>query len=107
LPHLSASLALGSFKRCFENIFFRQYSDPSFKSSYNYQITGKPSSLAFSYAKSKLQNIASEKVDVDFYMVGDTVESDILGGNSNGFKTILVESGNYKKGDPLIENGDY
>jgi ribonucleotide monophosphatase NagD (HAD superfamily) len=40
-------------------------------------------------------------------MVGDTVESDILGGNSNGFKTILVESGNYKKGDPLIENGDY
>jgi ribonucleotide monophosphatase NagD (HAD superfamily) len=40
-------------------------------------------------------------------MVGDTVESDILGGNSNGFKTILVESGNYKKGDSFIQNGDY
>ena len=40
-------------------------------------------------------------------MVGDTVESDIYGGNSNGFKTILVESGNYKKGDSIIQQEEY
>ncbi len=37
-------------------------------------------------------------------MVGDSLESDILGGNSNGFKTVLVESGNYKKGDAITKN---
>ena len=40
-------------------------------------------------------------------MVGDTVESDIYGGNSNGFKTILVESGNYKKVDSIILKEEY
>jgi ribonucleotide monophosphatase NagD (HAD superfamily) len=40
-------------------------------------------------------------------MVGDTIESDIVGGNSNGFKTILVESGNYKKGDTIIQKEEY
>lgn len=34
-------------------------------------------------------------------MIGDSLESDIYGGNSNGFKTVLVESGNYKKGDKI------
>ena len=51
--------------------------------------------------------MATEKGDLDLFMVGDTVESDIFGGNSNGFKTILVESGNYIKGDPIIQKEEY
>ena len=36
-----------------------------------------------------------------YYMVGDSPSSDILGGNQNGFETILVKTGNYKDGmDP-------
>ena len=34
-------------------------------------------------------------------MVGDSLESDILGGHVNGFTTLLVETGNFKPGtDP-------
>ncbi len=51
--------------------------------------------------------MATLKSDLDFYMVGDTIESDIVGGNSYGFKTILVESGNYKKGDTIIQKEEY
>jgi len=34
-------------------------------------------------------------------MVGDSLDSDIKGGNSNGFETILVKTGNYKEGKDL------
>ncbi len=33
-----------------------------------------------------------------FYMVGDSPEIDIKGGNDNGFETILVQTGNYQTG---------
>jgi len=34
-------------------------------------------------------------------MVGDSIESDIKGGHVNGFRTVLVKTGNYKVGsDP-------
>ena len=34
-------------------------------------------------------------------MVGDSPDTDIIGGNENGFETFLVKTGNYKDGmDP-------
>ncbi len=34
-------------------------------------------------------------------MIGDSLYSDILGGNANGFKTILVKTGNYRDGQEI------
>jgi ribonucleotide monophosphatase NagD (HAD superfamily) len=45
--------------------------------------------------KSKDQN------KLDYYMIGDSLISDIKGGNENGFKTILVTTGNYKPDESL------
>jgi ribonucleotide monophosphatase NagD (HAD superfamily) len=39
----------------------------------------------------------------DIYMVGDSPDSDIKGGQQNGLKTILVETGNYRKGETKLE----
>ena len=58
---------------------------------------GKPDSQMFMYAyESLIQEIGPlEKKDI--LMVGDTLETDILGGNRFGVKTTLVLSGNTRK----------
>lgn len=46
--------------------------------------------------------------NLDLYMVGDSLISDIRGGNENGFKTVLVKTGNYKEGDAIgTDQPDY
>lgn len=55
---------------------------------------GKPSSIIMRAAKDEL-DIRSE----DTYMIGDTMETDILGGIQAGFNTILVLSGGTKESD--------
>lgn len=57
---------------------------------------GKPDSQMFIYAFDQLNRsvtIAKE----DILMVGDTLHTDILGGNRFGLDTILVLSGNTRK----------
>ena len=41
---------------------------------------------------------------MNLYMIGDSLKSDIYGGNQNGFTSILVKTGNYKSGDLISEN---
>lgn len=54
---------------------------------------GKPDSQMFMYAYDDLnRNGSYEKKDI--LMVGDTLHTDILGGNKFGIKTLLVLSGN-------------
>nr|WP_255695675.1 HAD-IIA family hydrolase [Rhodohalobacter sp. 614A] len=54
---------------------------------------GKPDSQMFMYAYDELNNSGHyEKGDI--LMVGDTLHTDILGGNKFGLKTLLVLSGN-------------
>ena len=54
---------------------------------------GKPDSQMFMYAYDELNKTASyDKSDI--LMVGDTLHTDILGGNKFGLKTLLVLSGN-------------
>ncbi len=58
---------------------------------------GKPDSLIFELAfqRAKIEIPDLEKHQV--LMVGDTLDTDILGGNRFGFDTLLVLSGNAKK----------
>lgn len=41
--------------------------------------------------------------EMKLYMVGDTPETDIIGGNANSFDTILLRTGNWNDG---MESGN-
>lgn len=58
---------------------------------------GKPDSQMFMYAYEKLVDELGEVNKNDILMVGDTLETDILGGNKFGVKTMLVLSGNTRE----------
>lgn len=54
---------------------------------------GKPDTQMFMYAYDELNKIGNYNKS-DILMVGDTLSTDILGGNKFGLKTMLVFSGN-------------
>lgn len=54
---------------------------------------GKPDSQMFMYAFDDINNMGKYAKN-DILMVGDTLSTDILGGNKFGLKTMLVLSGN-------------
>jgi HAD superfamily hydrolase (TIGR01450 family) len=58
---------------------------------------GKPDTLmfAYAYAHANLRDAALDKAKV--LMVGDTLDTDILGGNKFGIDTVLVLSGNTRR----------
>jgi ribonucleotide monophosphatase NagD (HAD superfamily) len=57
---------------------------------------GKPDSQMFMYAFDELNKFgAFDKKDI--LMVGDTLHTDILGGNKFGIKTMLVLTGNTRQ----------
>ena len=58
---------------------------------------GKPDSQMFMYAYEGLIEELGEIDKSDILMVGDTLETDILGGNKFGVKTMLVLSGNTRE----------
>lgn len=58
---------------------------------------GKPDSQMFMYAYEGLIEELGEIDKKDILMVGDTLETDILGGNKFGVKTMLVLSGNTRE----------
>ena len=58
---------------------------------------GKPDSQMFMYAYEGLVDELGEINKNDILMVGDTLETDILGGNKFGVKTMLVLSGNTRE----------
>lgn len=55
---------------------------------------GKPSPIMMRYARKEI-GLSS----ADTYMIGDTMETDILGGVKMGYRTILVLSGGAKRSD--------
>eukprot|EP00347_Sterkiella_histriomuscorum_P021252 403334666 len=93
-PAHRSRYSLGVFKQSLDLIFKLQYG-----LNIDYELTGKPSNLAFDYARMTLAQQSNEKPEnLKLYMVGDSPEIDILGGNQNGFDTILVKTGNYIDG---------
>ena len=82
---MSSRQVLGTFVTCLDTMMQVQYGHQKLK----YQLTGKPSPLAFNYAKKLLGD------NFHHFMVGDSPEIDIIGGKANGLKTVLVESGLY------------
>lgn len=63
---------------------------------------GKPDSQMFIYAFDELNRFGSFQKS-EILMVGDTLLTDILGGNKFGLKTTLVLSGNTSEADAELE----
>lgn len=67
-----------------------------------FKLLGKPETTIFETAAKHLKNI---NMDINtFYMVGDSLTSDISGANKlidKGYKATLVKTGLYKDGDNL------
>lgn len=99
-PEIGPRFALGAFMRSFENIFFRQY--PFAQVTFHSTLTGKPSPLAFALAKNLLETQLSHPQS-DLFMIGDSLSSDIRGGNANGFQTILVRTGGNYRGEEITD----
>lgn len=62
---------------------------------------GKPDTQMFNYAFTHINSEGQKFDKEDILMVGDTLSTDILGGNKFGLKTLLVLSGNTR-----AENAD-
>jgi ribonucleotide monophosphatase NagD (HAD superfamily) len=93
---MSQRQTLGGFIHALNHILKVQYygmEAPDLK----YTLTGKPSGMAFEYAKKVLQQQSPNPLR--FYMVGDYPEIDIAGGKHAGMETVLVESGMYDPED--------
>ena len=60
-------------------------------------LIGKPSSYLFSYAKKRLAVAAERTV-----MIGDNPTTDILGGNRQGFVTILLRGAMTRSPSPFV-----
>ena len=64
---------------------------------------GKPDTQMFNYAYGDL-NASGNFNKNEILMVGDTLHTDILGGNKFGVKTTLVLSGNTSGEDAALAN---
>jgi HAD superfamily hydrolase (TIGR01450 family) len=64
---------------------------------------GKPDAYMFAYAFSRASAITPGLRRKDILMVGDTLETDIRGGNKFGIDTVLVLSGNTARSNYQLE----
>lgn len=64
---------------------------------------GKPDSQMFMYAYERLTENLGDINKNDILMVGDTLDTDILGGNKFGVKTMLVLSGNTREENAQLQ----
>ncbi|MCX8211676.1 MAG: HAD-IIA family hydrolase [Lewinella sp.] len=79
----NVALATGSVARLAEYVLGRQFAK-----------FGKPASQMFQMGLDSVAQVFPEVSPRDILMVGDTLHTDILGGNSFGVSTALVLSGN-------------
>lgn len=84
------SIAIGAVAKMIEGIVGKQFIR-----------FGKPDAQLFMFAYERLEN-ASQISKRDILMVGDTLKTDILGGNKFGLDTALVLTGNTQPQDAEV-----
>jgi HAD superfamily hydrolase (TIGR01450 family) len=85
------SVAIGAVARMIESIVGKQFIN-----------FGKPDAQLFMFAYERVQELATGVTRSDVLMVGDTLKTDILGGNKFGLDTVLVLTGNTQPDDAEI-----
>lgn len=84
------AIAMGGISEMIESIVGKQFVG-----------FGKPDSQMFIFAYEHIKSNGIEKKDI--LMVGDTLHTDILGGNKFGLDTVLVLSGNTQAEDAEVK----
>ncbi|GAB4054937.1 TIGR01459 family HAD-type hydrolase [Spirosoma litoris] len=84
------AIAIGAIAKMIENIVGKQFIR-----------FGKPDAQLFMFAYERLEN-AAHISKRDILMVGDTLRTDILGGNKFGLDTALVLTGNTQQQDAEV-----
>lgn len=84
------AIAMGGISEMIESIVGKQFVG-----------FGKPDSQMFIFAYEHIKSSGIEKKDI--LMVGDTLHTDILGGNKFGLDTVLVLSGNTQAEDAEVK----
>lgn len=82
------SIAIGAVARMIESIVGKQFIN-----------FGKPDAQLFMFAYERVQELAKGITRSNILMVGDTLKTDILGGNKFGLDTVLVLTGNTQPDD--------
>lgn len=85
------SIAIGAVARMIEGIVGKQFIN-----------FGKPDAQLFMFAYERVQEQTTGIGRSDILMVGDTLKTDILGGNKFGLDTVLVLTGNTQPDDADI-----
>ncbi|QJD80920.1 HAD-IIA family hydrolase [Spirosoma rhododendri] len=85
------SIAIGAVARMIEGIVGKQFIN-----------FGKPDAQLFMFAYERVQEQTTGIGRSDILMVGDTLKTDILGGNKFGLDTVLVLTGNTQSDDADI-----
>ncbi len=85
------SVAIGAVARMIESIVGKQFIN-----------FGKPDAQLFMFAYERVQALGTGITRSDVLMVGDTLKTDILGGNKFGLDTVLVLTGNTQPDDADI-----
>lgn len=107
-----ARLGQGAFRNALQGLWAAVTGGSQRKVELYKTVIGKPSKTTYAFAEQRLRTNAKLTNDKTFdhiYMIGDNPESDIKGGNSFAsptgaiWKTILVQTGVYKKGMPTAD----
>lgn len=85
------AIAAGGIARLVESILNRKFMN-----------FGKPDTQMFTYAYNRLKRLGAF-TKKDILMVGDNLNTDILGGNKFGVKTMLVLSGNTREDNAELQ----
>lgn len=96
--HALPRLTVGALAECVKALY-----NASTSKELEIDYHGKPYETIFKIAEQRLLNNEGKKNGDEFYIIGDSLQSDILGGNLNGWTSVLSLTGKVKHADELKE----
>jgi len=96
LPRIGFGCFSESLKRIYQLIY---------KKELQLNMYGKPCKNTYDYTINKISTLTDAKIS-NFYMIGDNPKSDIRGGNTAGWTTILVKTGVFQQTEVNLNDSE-
>lgn len=74
-----------------------------YKKDLELNMYGKPCKSTYDYTEKHVRNLTNFEIS-NFYMIGDNPKSDIRGGNTAGWTTILVKTGVFGQNEDVVND---